>query len=286
MIRGPTSAAAAVSALAKRLAAAGIETAQLEAEVLVAAACGQRREWVLAHPGAPVSPAERRRAARLGDRRAAREPLAYVLGEAEFYSLALRVDATTIVPRPETEILAEAALERAGARGARIAVDVGTGCGALAVVMARHGDGLRLVASDVSKEALRLARENCRRHGVEGRVMLVCADLLGGVRLRADCIVANLPYVASDAFDGLAPEVRDFEPRAALDGGDDGLRVIRRFAAQVFDHLSEGAFAAVEVGAGQAERVAKLLASGGLGSIEVVADYAGIERVVIGWREG
>jgi release factor glutamine methyltransferase len=275
-----------VATVAQRLREAGIDTARLEAEVLVAAACGRTREWLLGHPEKILSPDETHRLVALAARRAGREPLAYVLGEAEFYSLPLSVNPSVIVPRPETELLAEAALGRARQRGARTALDVGTGCGALAVAMARQSSALRVVATDISIDALRLARENCRRHSVADRVMLVCADLLDALDVRADCIVANLPYIATSEFDTLAPEVRDFEPRAGLDGGSDGLGLIRRLAVQISDHLSAGGFAALEVGAGQAPQVAKLLESRGLRSIDLIRDYAGIERIVIGCHEG
>jgi release factor glutamine methyltransferase len=220
----------------------------------------------------------------LAARRARREPLPYIIGEAEFYSLRFRVTPSVIVPRPETEILADAAIERARTREARSAIDVGTGSGALPVVMARGLPGLRVLATDICADALSLARENCRRHQVAEKVMLLCADLLEAVRERTDFIVANLPYVGSDEFSGLQPEVRDFEPRAALDGGPDGLAHIRRLSVQLRGHLSPGGFAALEVGAGQAPGVAKLLLAGGLDDIEVLRDYSGIERVVIGWH--
>jgi release factor glutamine methyltransferase len=233
-----------------------------------------------------------RRLEELTARRSAREPLAYVLGEVEFYSLTLRVTQCAIVPRPETEILVEAAVERARSCGARLAIDVGTGCGAIAVALARHSPALRVVATDISFEALLLARQNCERHELGNRVSLLCADLLAGVGGPADCIVANLPYVCGDEFAGLQPEVRDFEPRLGLDGGPDGLEVIRRLSVEVRAHLREGGFAALEVGAGQARlggqarEVARLLRAGRLSEIEVIADYAGIDRVVIGWRRG
>ena len=215
-----------------------------------------------------------------------------MLGRAEFYSLAFRISTATIVPRPETEILVEAALQRASRQGAALAVDVGAGCGAIAIALAVHSPNLRVVAVDISRAALALAGRNCRLHGVGDRVARVQADLLSALGRPADFIVANLPYIRRDEFPSLQPEVRDFEPRAALDGGEDGLEVIRRLSVQLFDHLCPGGFAALEVGAGQAGEVANLLAlarrpCGGLARlerIEVIPDYAGIERVVIGWR--
>ncbi len=281
----PQTVASAIASVAGRLSQAGIERARAEAESLVRAAAGLTREALLLHPDAPISGDHARRLQDLAARRARREPLPYLLGHAEFYSLSFRVSPVAIVPRPETEALVEAAIERAGPRRACLAFDVGTGCGAIAVTLARHLPAVRVVATDLSRDALALARANCRRHGVERRVSLLCADLLASVRGPADFIVANLPYIATDEFAGLQPEVRDFEPRAALDGGHDGLGPIRRLSVQLSDHLSQGGFAALEVGAGHAPEAAKLLRAGRLSRVEIIADYAGIERVVIGWRQ-
>jgi len=278
--------AEAVAEVAQRLAEAGVENPRLEAEILVRTAAGISHERLHAHPELALSPEARGTLAALTARRATREPLPYVLGEVEFYSLTFRVTPAAIVPRPETEILVEEAIRRAREIGARLLVDVGTGSGAIAVVLARELPEARVVAVDVSVEALRLTRGNAARHGVADRVLPVCSDLLCALNGEADAIIANLPYVESGVLSALQPEVRDFEPRGALDGGYDGLDVVRRFTAQLSSHLSRRGFAALEVGAGQAGEVAKLLTAGGLGRTEVVRDYAGIERVVIGRREG
>jgi release factor glutamine methyltransferase len=279
-------ASALISDIAKSLASAGIEGARTEAEVIVKAVCGVTAEDLIARPEVALTPDEHARAMGLASRRTRREPLPYLLGRAEFYSLPFLVSPASIVPRPETEILAEAAIERAPRTAAKIGADVGTGCGVLASVLARHLCGLRVVATDISSEALMLARENARRHRVADRVLSVRCDLLAAVTGALDFVVANLPYVRSRDIDQLQPEIRDFEPRGALDGGADGLCVIRRLSVQLFDHVATGGFAALEVGAGQADEVANLLGRGGLRSIEVVPDYSGIDRVVIGWRRG
>jgi release factor glutamine methyltransferase len=280
----PATLSSAVAWLAGRLSAAGIERPRPEAEAIVAAATGRSREYLLVHPEAPLSGEQRARLAPLARRRAAREPLAYVLGEVEFYSLPFHITRAAIVPRPETEILVEAALARTPS--ARLAVDVGTGCGAIAVVLARELPHLRVIGVDLSAAALALARRNCQRHGVADRVPLLRGDLLGGLRATANLIAANLPYIRTADFAELQPEVRDWEPRIALDGGEDGLAALRRLSVQLFDHLCAGGHAALEVGAGQAEEVAKLLADAGLSRVEVLPDYAGVPRVVTGRREG
>ncbi len=282
---GPT-ASALISDIARSLASAGIESARTEAELIVRAVCDVTAEELILRPEAELTSGERERALALASRRARREPLPYLLGRGEFFSLPFLISPASIVPRPETEILAEAAMERARRTACRLAADVGTGCGVLANVLARHLSGLRVAATDISSEALVLARENARLHGVADRVLCLRCDLLAGVTGGLDFVVANLPYVRSRDIDQLQPEIRNFEPRAALDGGADGLCVIRRLSVQLFDHLATGGFAALEVGAGQAAEVENLLGRGGLRGIEVLRDYAGIDRVVIGWRRG
>ncbi|MCJ7752449.1 MAG: peptide chain release factor N(5)-glutamine methyltransferase, partial [Armatimonadetes bacterium] len=169
---------------------------------------------------------------------------------------------------------------------ATTAADIGTGCGCLAVVLARELPDARLLAVDISLDALLLARRNIQLHRVDDRVLPLCSDLLSAVRRPLDFVVANLPYIPTPDFDHLQPEVRDFEPRLALNGGDDGLGIIRRLCVQLTTHLSDGGFAALEVGAGQAHTAAKLLEQAGLRDIEILLDYSGIERVVIAWRRG
>jgi len=282
----PRAVAWAVSWVARQLSAAGIERARPEAESIVSQATGRSREHLLTHPSEPLAPEEIAGISALAERRAAREPLPYVLGEVEFHSLPFHISPAAMVPRPETEILVEAAVLRARAARARLAVDVGTGCGAIAIVLARELPELRVVAVDVSLPALVLARRNCQRYAVSDHVSLVGGDLLAALRAPADLIVANLPYVRRAEFPGLEPEVRDWEPRIALDGGEHGLAAIRRLSVQLFDHLRPGGCVVLEVGAGQAQEVANLLARAGLSGVEALPDYSGIPRVVVGWRRG
>jgi release factor glutamine methyltransferase len=263
-------AAGAVDVAARRLAAASIHRPRAEAEILVRWAAGLTREQLLVHPEKQLT-AEA--AARLGKgvrRREQREPLPYILGEAEFYSLPFHVSPAVLVPRPETERLAEAVVERARQ----------------AVVLARELPALRVIATDVSPAALAVARHNAQRHGVRSRVDLVRCDLLSAIGLPVDGVVANPPYIRHDEFEELEPEVRDYEPRLALNGGLDGLGIVQRLTVRLAEHLNTGGFAALEVGAGQAEAVANLMVHGGLSNIELLPDYAGIARVVIGWRRG
>jgi release factor glutamine methyltransferase len=276
----------AISRSRQRLSSVGIDEARLDAELLVSEVTGRGRAWLFLHPDEELTPAQTARLEALLSRRLRREPLPYILGRAEFCGLTFRVTPAALIPRPETEILVEAAIERAQGLGAQFIVDVGSGSGAIAVALARQMPQVHVIAADVSLNALRLARENVVTHDAAGRVHLLCSDLLDGLRGEFDCVVANLPYVRADEFPELQPEVRNYEPRWALDGGPDGLELIRRLGAQLLGHLRTGGFAALEVGAGQAPEVTKLLETAGLRTAEALRDYGGIERVVIGWRKG
>jgi release factor glutamine methyltransferase len=277
---------AVIARIARLLADAGIARARAEAELMVRAAAGISIEDLVRDPDSTLTQGQLRQADEWAARRAAREPLAYLLGTAEFFSRTFFASPAAIVPRPETEVLAEVAIERARAIGAAVAVDVGTGSGALAITLAKEVPGLTVAATDISCNALRLAARNAELHGVTAQVFPVCCDLLAGIGRPVDCVVANLPYIAHDDLPYLDSEVRDHEPRLGLDGGLDGLGIIRRLSVQLCDHLHKGGFAALEVGAGQAGEAAKLLLAAGLADVEVLPDYAGIERVVIGWRRG
>ncbi|MFO8060547.1 MAG: peptide chain release factor N(5)-glutamine methyltransferase [Bacillota bacterium] len=215
-------------------------------------------------------------------RRACGEPLQYIRGEVEFYSRPFRVNRAVLIPRPETEILIDEFLRRAERLpGGRI-LDLGTGSGVLAVSMACELPGRSFVASDISDGALQVAGENAERHGVADRVAPVPGGLyepLGGERFAA--IVSNPPYVTSAEMLELAPGIRDWEPARALDGGEDGLVHLRAIIAGAPDHLVPGGLLALEVGAGQAGEVAALCRRHLDGPAEIVADLAGIERVVL-----
>ena len=267
-----------------RLRAAGVETPALDAEVLMAAAAGVTRERLHAATIA-VDDALRERYGALIEMRAARMPLAYIVGQREFYSLEFEVTPEVLIPRPETEGLVEAALIFIERRPAARAIDLGTGSGAIAIALAANAPRVKIVATDISAEVLALAARNAARNRVASRVEFRRADWWtvsdGGAPLgRFDLIVANPPYICTSEIATLAPEVRDFEPRLALDGGADGLDFYRRIAAGARDHLEPGGALMVEVGEGQAGAVVAIFRAAELGEISVVNDLAGIERVV------
>jgi release factor glutamine methyltransferase len=251
------------------LTAAGCDTPRLDAEVLLAAAMGVDRLVLLADSRAGLSGAQARVFMDFVRRRREREPVAYITGRKGFRFIELAVDQRVLIPRPETEFVVEAAL--ALPTGARV-IDVGTGSGAIALALKQERPDLEVVATDVSAEALEVARFNALRLGLD--VELVHADLWGD--LHADAIVSNPPYVESTSR--LMPDVARFEPHGALFAGEDGLDVIRRLVAAPVDFL------AIEHGQGQADAVEALLREAGFGETSRVSDLAGIERVAVARR--
>lgn len=272
----------------ERLRHAGSPSPRLDAEVLLAHVMGRDRAWLLAHPEAPVPAADFEQAV---ERRAAGEPVAYIRGFKEWHSLRIRTDARALIPRPETELLADAATEEIRARVPRdtkpiVAWDVATGSGAVAVAVALRfraqlaAGRLRVIATDVSADALRLAAENLSAHGVDKLVEVLSADLLapaGEAMPPPDVVTANLPYVASDEVNARRSSL-GFEPRIALDGGPEGLDLLRRLLAGLPDHVAPGATVLLELGVGQVDAVRAMAPRGA--TVTVVPDLAGLDRVV------
>jgi release factor glutamine methyltransferase len=239
----------------------------------LAEATGWDRARLVAEPGAGVSPAAARRFGEMVRRRLRREPVAYILGRRSFRSIELGVDPRVLVPRPETELLVELALELRPRR----ALDVGTGSGAVALAIADELPGCEVLATDTSPAALEVARGNAERLGLSDRVDLRLGSVPEGESF--DLVVANLPYVAEGEWAGLEPEVTEWEPREALLAGPDGLDAFR----EIVPRVGPGRLA-LEVGQGQAEAVAELMAGCGFEGIERRIDLAGIERAVLGRR--
>jgi release factor glutamine methyltransferase len=262
------------------LAQCGVDSPRLDAELLMATACGVGRAKLLAG-AVGLTRAEGENFAAMLARRAAREPLAYIVGHREFFSLEFEVTSAVMVPRPETETLVEAALGFLSQKGEARVLDIGTGSGAVAMAIAVNAPRVTIVATDISAGALEVARRNVVRYGVARRVALLNADLFPpSAGAPFDLIVSNPPYVESRAVETLAPEVRLYEPRIALEGGSDGLRSYRAIARAARAHLAPGGSLMVEVGAGQAGPVAELFRAAGFAEVANVRDLGGIERVV------
>jgi release factor glutamine methyltransferase len=263
------------------LADRGVENARLDAEVLLADVLGVDRVGVYLSFDRPLATGEVDRYRDLVRRRGRREPLQHLRARQEFFSRDFTVDRRVLVPRPETETLVEAVIEIAGRLAAPRLLDVGTGSGVIAVTLALELAGATVSATDSSAEALELARGNATR--LNALVAFGIGDLVepfAGERF--DVVVSNPPYVPTAEIERLTPEVREFEPRAALDGGEDGLHVIRRLVAAAPSVLADGGWLLVEIGAGQRRAVEEMLRESGLEVGDVRRDLAGIERVVGG----
>jgi release factor glutamine methyltransferase len=276
--------AAALAAGEKILAAAGVATPRVNAEWLLAGALDVARGRLLADPGHALDAGAAARYEHALGRRAAREPLQHILGTQAFRDVVVRVGPEAMVPRPETEALVEWALAQLPAVPAPVIVDVGTGTGCIACAIAAERPAARVVALEISAAAAALARANVAALGLEATVTVVESDLFAALgSLRADLIVANPPYLPSAQLETLAPEVSRFDPRLALDGGPDGLDVVRRIVAATRAHLVPGGVLALETAGGeQAWTAAALLREAGFTDVRTRADLAGVERFVAG----
>jgi release factor glutamine methyltransferase len=280
-----------LSAAARRLRDAGVGTddAAADVEVLARHVLGWDRARLLARRREPVPAAFIDPFTALIDRRAERVPVAYLTGTREFYGLDFEVTRDVLIPRPETELAVEAALEALAAPGSRgRAVDVGTGSGCIAIAIAATRPDAAIVASDRSRAALAVARRNARRHGVGERVALVAADLLAGLSPRppVDVVVSNPPYVPDRSPD-VAPDVARHEPASALYAGPDGLDVVRRLVLDAGRMLRAGGRLVVEIGTGQADAVATMAsAERSWADVTFRPDLQGIARIAVLSRAG
>ncbi|MCE5314695.1 MAG: peptide chain release factor N(5)-glutamine methyltransferase [Armatimonadota bacterium] len=272
-------------AAAQQLASAGIENPQLESQLMMAKALDCSRSDIIAHPERPLSDSERNAFHLMVDKRASRYPLAYILGKKEFYGLDIEVAPGVLIPRPETEILVETAISRLSGRP--MIADIGTGSGAIAVAIASNLPEAIVCATEISPEALKVARRNISNYQLSERVTLIEGDLLEPLTKfqdEFDAIISNPPYIPSAEIDSLEPEVSMHEPRCALDGGPDGLDVYRRLMPEALGLLKDCGFVAVEVGIDEAGDVKQIALSAGYREVDIVRDLAEIERVVVACR--
>jgi len=257
-----------------------IDSARLEAELLLAATLDLDRVGLYVNFERPLDASELASYRQQVQRRAQREPVQYILGETEFWSLTLHVGPAVLIPRADTEVLVEEALTRL--EGPARVLDVGTGSGAIAVALAHEKTETTVTALDCSEAALEIARANAERNGVADRLTCVTGDLADLPLGPFEMVVSNPPYIPSADCEELMPEVRDHEPRLALDGGVDGLTAYRQLAAQAGKILVPGGWLLVEVGIDQAADVGALFEAAGLTDIKYRDDYSGIPRVVMG----
>ena len=264
----------------------GVETGRLDAEWLLAAALGVDRLQLYLKYDRPLNSEEREAFKPLLRRRSGREPLQYIIGRTGFRELELKTDPRVLIPRPETEVLVQEVLDWASA-GAESVWDMGTGAGAVALSLAAEGTWTRVVATDVSPEALSVAADNAERYDLGGHVEFREGSLFEPLEEgeRFDVIVSNPPYIAEGEKGELQPEVRDWEPPEALFAGADGLDVIRQLVAGAPKHLLSGGLLALECGLGQAEGIAAdVQATGAFGAVRIRADLTGRPRFVTAER--
>jgi release factor glutamine methyltransferase len=275
---------------AEELARAGVDNSRREAELLLGHALGWSSESLLARLPEAVNPEAAGYFFHLLERRRGRVPLQYLIGEQEFWGLSFRVTPAVLIPRPETEGLVRAALDRLAGRPARVA-DVGCGSGCIAVVLARELPEAQIYATDISPAALAVARENTERYGLSGRIRFLQGDLLDPLIEQdrgvsgLDAVLSNPPYVAEPELEGLQPEVRDHEPRVALAAGPEGLDVIRRLLPGADALLVPGGYLILEMAMGMESRVRALLGETRLAWEATLADLAGIPRVLVARKE-
>lgn len=280
-----TSAGPLTRALAERFLAAGIDTARLDARLLVAEVLGVAPLKITTYPEMALSPEQAARLEAMAVRRAAREPISHILGRRGFWTLELEVTADTLDPRPDTEALVEAVLGAVADRRAPLAVlDFGTGSGCILLALLAELPRARGLGIDRSEGALAVARRNAETNGLADRAKFRLGDWGRDLDERFDVIVANPPYIPDRDIAGLEPEVARYEPRAALAGGPDGLDCYRVLAPQIATLLAPGGVAGVEFGQGQAVAVAALFNEAGLAVTEIRRDLAGIERCLLATR--
>ena len=283
MSGSPATVAGALNRATAELAAHGADSPRLAARVLLERAAGLDRARQLAAPDAPLAPEARARFASLVRRRAAREPLAYIAGAREFWSLELAVGPAVLIPRPDSETVVAAALARGG-RGVRRVLDLGTGSGCLLLALLTEWPAAFGVGTDRCAGALALAAANARALGLAGRCAFAAGDWGAALASAFDVLVCNPPYVATAALAGLAPEVAH-EPRMGLDGGADGLACFRRVVGAAPRLLAPGGLAAFEIGAGQEAPVRALMRAAGLRGIAAHDDLSGTVRCLTARRD-
>ena len=272
----------ALAAARAGLRQAGASSAALDARLLLGAAAGLGTAALIARSRDPIPPLAKATFDAHVRRRLAGEPVARIIGEKEFWGLAFALHPATLEPRPDTEILVDVVLAEARRRFPRdlSICDLGTGSGAIIVTLLAELPGAQGTATDVSEEALAIAQRNAERHGVAERLRFQLADFASGPDGAFDVVASNPPYVASGDIDRLDRAVRDFDPRAALDGGPDGLAAYRAIVGRLPARLAKGGLFVVETGHDQSDVVAGLCRGAGLDDVAIVPDLAGIGRVV------
>jgi release factor glutamine methyltransferase len=276
----------------QRLQEKGIESARLECEMILSHILGYQRHQLYIKGNELLEPDRLLVFRSMLERRLKGEPVQYILGSREFMGLNFRVDKRVLIPRWETEVLVEYVVDKLKQKRSTLHIlDLGTGSGAIAVSLAVYLPDSRITAVDVQEDALQAARENAEQNGAASRIEFLPGDMFSALdpvkhKEYFDAVVSNPPYIPSDEIQGLMPEVRDFEPRAALDGGPDGLNFYRRIAKDAHFFLKKDGLVVIEMGYGQSQPIQELfLSSGKYGRADILKDLAGIDRTAAFFRE-
>lgn len=263
----------------------GSDSPRLDAEILLAHACGWQRIQLYTNYEQPLTPNQRGVMRELIQRRAQAEPVAYLVGYREFFSLDFAVNASVLIPRPDTETLVRHALDALKGHPNPAVLDIGTGSGCIAIAVAVNCPGANVTAIDVSPETLSVATSNANKHGVSDRVRFIESDVFANVPPeKFDLIVSNPPYIREDELAGLDADVRDHEPVGALVSGVDGLDIVRRIVSEAPEFLTAGGHLMLEIDGRQAEAVAELLRTNHFHEVGIEKDLSGIQRVVYGTK--
>lgn len=271
----------------ERLKNAGIESYQIDSQILLSKVMKKDRIFILTHREMPVDEDTAEEYMKLIELREKKMPVKYILGECEFMGYMFRVREGVLIPRPDTEILVENVIDLVRERGYKRICDVCTGSGIIGITVAKECKGTQVLCLDISDAALETAKENAAGLGVSDRVEVEFSDLLQYPlerNLKFDVVVSNPPYIRSEDIEGLMEDVRDFEPFEALCGGEDGLEFYRKITEQSLMLLEEGGMLAFEIGYDQRADVTDIMAQNGFGNITSAKDLSGNDRVVIGFR--
>jgi release factor glutamine methyltransferase len=261
----------------------GIENPELEASLLLSSTLGINKTDIYAYPEREIEYNKVEMFNQLLERRLNGEPIAYILGEKEFFSRTFIVNPSVLIPRSETETLVEEALRKVKNIPFPLVVDVGTGSGCIAVTIGCECENAQIFATDISFDALMVARANAERYGVSSRIPFTCADFLSCFKEESlDIVLSNPPYISVTDFSSLESDIRDFEPKVSLFGGEDGLNYRRKIVLQATKVLKNDGWCIIEIGANQSEKVAEIFDGVGFKDVSIVKDLAGIGRVVKG----
>lgn len=260
---------------------AGIDSSRIDSELIVMEALGFTRVQLITREDYELTAQELERVSEMKERRLKFEPMQYILGYCEFMGLDFSLNESTLIPRPDTECLVERVMEYIKLNSAKTVLDIGTGSGAIAVSLAALAD-VFCVGCDISKNALKMAAYNGEKNGVKAKTKFVQSDVFENIEGEFDIIVSNPPYIESDVISTLSPQVKDFEPVGALDGGSDGLKFYRKIAAEAKKYLKYGGLLAFEIGYNQGDAVKNIMEAQGFADVSVGKDLAGLDRTVLG----